>query len=217
MGRPHRFGKIAPGFLRVIMAVKTRAMTSKEQGRLLEEEDGHDDSVDGGSANRVRERELEIQSLKLQMDLRSREIELRSKELELERLKLETRSPGETGARGSRCRVGEYASELRAVLAPMPDMDAMVPSWFKNVDVLFASLEIPLEVQGAVILPFLTERVRSFVASQSRDAVLAYPELKELVLRELRLTANEYKRLFVSTRKGEAESWSQFATTMETI
>lgn len=53
-------------------------------------------------------------------------------------------------------RVGEYAKELRAVLAPVPDAEPLVPAWFRNVDTLFANPEIPEGVQGAVIHHFLS-------------------------------------------------------------
>lgn len=197
------------GFLRIVMSMKTRAMSNREREILLEgqaqPEDGDsaDTVIEDDQVNRIREKELDVQALQLQ--------------LELEKLKLQSRSLGETGAREGRHRVGEYASELRAVLAPMPEFDAMVPAWFKNVDVLFASLDIPSAVQGSVILPFLNERARSFVASQSHGEILAYPSLKDLILKELRLTANEYKRLFWVSHKSESESWNQFTTKLETL
>ncbi|KAG0422199.1 hypothetical protein HPB47_001941, partial [Ixodes persulcatus] len=58
-----------------------------------------------------------------------------------------------------RNRMGDYAKDLRAVLTKMPDTESLVPAWFKNVDALLASLKIPEEVQGAVILPFLNEKM----------------------------------------------------------
>lgn len=59
---------------------------------------------------------------------------------------METKSLSETSALGSCSWFGEYACKLLVVLAPMPDMHAMVPSWLKNVDVLFTSIKIPLEI-----------------------------------------------------------------------
>ncbi|KAH7971655.1 hypothetical protein HPB52_001153 [Rhipicephalus sanguineus] len=41
--------------------------------------------------------------------------------------------------------IGWYAKELKAVLAPMPTNEPMIPAWFKNVDALFAALSIPEE------------------------------------------------------------------------
>ncbi|KAH7951461.1 hypothetical protein HPB52_009376 [Rhipicephalus sanguineus] len=80
------------------------------------------------------------------------------------------------------------AKELKAVLAPMPTNEPMIPAWFKNVDALFAALSIPEEVQGTVILPFLSDKMRTFVANQSEAGVMAYPDLKSKVLKELRMT-----------------------------
>lgn len=91
-----------------------------------------------------------------------------------------------------------------------------MPAWFRNVDTLFAKLEILEEVQGAVILPFLSQKTRAFVACHSDGEILSYPVLKKKVLNELRLMANEYKRLFFVTRRAEGESWNQFTTKIET-
>lgn len=37
-----------------------------------------------------------------------------------------------------------------------------MPAGSKNVDLLFASLEIPRDLKGAILLPFLKENVRIF-------------------------------------------------------
>ncbi|KAG0415121.1 hypothetical protein HPB47_007712 [Ixodes persulcatus] len=50
------------------------------------------------------------------------------------------------------------------------------------------------------------------VASRAGGRVLSFMELRELVLSELKMTPEEYKRIFYKTRKESAESWSQFAT-----
>ncbi|KAG0431070.1 hypothetical protein HPB47_022130 [Ixodes persulcatus] len=113
--------------------------------------------------------------------------------------------------------MSEYAKELRAVLAQMPDAESMVPGWFKNVDTLFASLSIPAEAHGAIILPFLTERMRAFSANQSDGWIMPYLELKEKILREVKMTANEYRRLFLTSQKTDGESWAQFSTKLETF
>lgn len=148
------------------------------------------------------------------------ELEKLKLEIELGKIRLElARVVPVVGARmsGEVSIYAEYARELKAVLAPMPDSDPMVPAWFKNVDTLFAQLGTPESVQGTIILPYLNVRMRAFVANQSGDGGLTYKDLKECVLKQLRMTANEYKRLFMSAQKGESEPWSQFVSQIETL
>ncbi|KAH6937768.1 hypothetical protein HPB50_004029 [Hyalomma asiaticum] len=68
-------------------------------------------------------------------------------------------------------------------------------------DSLLKMLEVPEEMQGALILPFLTEKIKTSVVSQSRSGTFSYGELKEKVLRELRLTPTEYRRCFPETKR----------------
>lgn len=67
-------------------------------------------------------------------------------------MKLE-RSGGSSGM--GMMRIGDYAEELRAMLAPMPGSYVLVPAWFKSSEALMGSCEVPVEMQGAIIMPFL--------------------------------------------------------------
>ncbi|KAH9381131.1 hypothetical protein HPB48_020788 [Haemaphysalis longicornis] len=46
---------------------------------------------------------------------------------------------------------------------------------------------------------------------------MPYKQLKEVVLGELRMTAHEYRRMFLAVTRQEGESWSQVATRLETM
>lgn len=151
-----------------------------------------------------------------EMDLESLRLQIELQKLKLATAQTEAHNTGSTGGE-SRRRLSEYASELRAVLVPMPEVDPLVPAWFRNVDAQFIAIEVPESMQGSLILPFLTDRVRSFVAPLTTDHVLTYAEVKELVLRELKLTPCAYKRLLTTARKAENETWNQFATRVEIL
>ncbi|CAN7982599.1 unnamed protein product [Ixodes pacificus] len=88
----------------------------------------------------------------------------------------------------------ELAKELRAVLAPMPESGALAPAWFKSAETMMNSCQTPEEARGAFILPFLGEKTRAMVASRVGGRVLSFMELRELVLSELKMTPEEYKR-----------------------
>ncbi|XP_040074259.1 uncharacterized protein LOC115320635 [Ixodes scapularis] len=144
-----------------------------------------------------------------------RTLEILKLQLEIERVKLaQVQSRSERGSRDS-TKMGELAKELRAVLAPMPESGALAPAWFKSAETMMNSCETPEEARGAIILPFLGEKTRAMVASRAGGRVLSFMELRELVLSELKMTPEEYKRIFYKTRKESAESWSQFATQLD--
>ncbi|KAH6920171.1 hypothetical protein HPB50_028841 [Hyalomma asiaticum] len=78
-------------------------------------------------------------------------------------------------------------------------------------------LSIPEEVQGTVILPFLSDKMRTFIANQSEAGVMRYPDLKSRVLKELRMTPSEYRRMFLEIKREADESWSQVTARLETM
>ncbi|KAH6932682.1 hypothetical protein HPB50_008707 [Hyalomma asiaticum] len=136
---------------------------------------------------RADELKLEIEALKLQ--------------LELEKLKSARFLQNAAEARSETSGLGRYAKDLKAVLVPMPADDTMIPAWFKMADSLLKMLEAPEEMQGALILPFLTEEVKTSVVSRSLIGTFSYGELKEKVLKELKLTPTEYRRCFPEIKK----------------
>ncbi|KAH6924719.1 hypothetical protein HPB50_022747 [Hyalomma asiaticum] len=131
---------------------------------------------------RADELKLEIEALKLQ--------------LEVEKLKTARFLQNAVQARSETSGLGRYAKDLKAVLVPMPADDTMVPAWFKMVDMLLKMLGVPEEMQGTLILPFLTEKIRT-----SLSGTCSYGELKEKVLKELKLTPTEYRRCFPEIKK----------------
>ncbi|KAH7981796.1 hypothetical protein HPB52_001106 [Rhipicephalus sanguineus] len=62
-------------------------------------------------------------------------------------------------------------------------------------------------MQGALILPFLSDAMRTSVIGQSVSGTLLYGELKEKVLKELKMTPAEYRRRLLDIKKEAGESW----------
>ncbi|KAH6931554.1 hypothetical protein HPB50_025251 [Hyalomma asiaticum] len=131
---------------------------------------------------RADELKLEIEALKLQ--------------LEVEKLKTARFLQKAVQARSETSGLGRYAKDLKAVLVPMPADDTMVPAWFKMAEMLLKMLGVPEEMQGTLVLPFLTEKVRT-----SLSGTCSYEELKEKVLRELKPTLTEYRRCFPEIKR----------------
>ncbi|KAH7983531.1 hypothetical protein HPB52_012418 [Rhipicephalus sanguineus] len=156
-------------------------------------------SSDPDAATRLREKELDLEMLRMQIRLQT--------------LRLQEQGIYESEG-GRRAKLSSYAKDLRAVLPTIPESDYLAPAWFKSAESMPRSCDIPQDAAGAIIVPFLNEKSRTLVANKSEDRVLSYNEIRELVLSELKLTPQEYKRRFYTCRKGK-ESWGQFVTQLD--
>ncbi|KAH6926590.1 hypothetical protein HPB50_019833 [Hyalomma asiaticum] len=149
--------------------------------------DSERNAMEGDSVNesdRTRELMLEIEALKLK--------------LELEKLSSSHASSEEPAMWNRHTGLALYAKELKALFAPMPTNEPMIAAWFKNVDALFAALSTPEEGSKeadkswsqvtarleTVFTYYLRSReVQSF---ESLQESLIADRLKQLMLSDLR-------------------------------
>ncbi|KAL1485280.1 hypothetical protein MTO96_032053 [Rhipicephalus appendiculatus] len=175
------------------------AETDSENAHASEMHRSTSNASDQDAAMRLREKELDLEMLRMQIQLQT--------------LRLQEQGIHESEG-GRRVKLSSYAKDLRAVLPTMPETDDLAPAWFKSAETMLRSCDIPQDAAGAIIIPFLNEKSRTLVANKSEDRVLSYDEVRELVLSELKLTPEEYKRRFYACRKGK-ESWGQCVTKLE--
>ncbi|KAL1463909.1 hypothetical protein MTO96_027126 [Rhipicephalus appendiculatus] len=175
------------------------AETDSEDAQASELHRSTLNASDQDAAMRLREKELDLEMLRMQIQLQT--------------LRLQEQGIHESEG-GRRAKLSGYAKDLRAVLPTMPESDELAPAWFKSAETMLRSCDIPKDAAGAIIVPFLNEKSRTLVANKSEDRVLSYDEIRELVLSELKLTPEEYKRRFYACRKGK-ESWGQCVTKLE--
>lgn len=163
-------------------------VTTAEEGNVpagpgnCNDDRGSGDQSRGGDAT-------ELETLRLRLEIAK---------VELEAARVKAQGSNNEQARGQ---MSQSAADLKAVLAPMPCLDAAVPAWFRTVDTLFTSFRIPASIQGPLILPFLTERMRSFVASQMVGSPFEYEDIKKKILKELRLTPSAFRKAFTTAVK----------------
>ncbi|XP_040061897.1 uncharacterized protein LOC120836874 [Ixodes scapularis] len=180
----------------------TRATTKKGQSSESSSELGAEGESD-----------MDSNVLQLRKELMELEIEKLKLEMEVARLaRAQDVTSGASAARTEGDGVLRYSQIVRGVLSNMPEAEPLVPSWFSGVESMFNSLHVPESIRGAMILPFLTERMRSVANRIAADAMPSYDDLKGAMLEELQLAPAEYRELFYKTRKDEKESWGQFAS-----
>ncbi|XP_042147450.1 uncharacterized protein LOC121836582 [Ixodes scapularis] len=173
----------------------------KMPDKLKEPDDASED--EGRTDSEVMNTRLEIEKIKLE--------QIRA-QIELQKLQKEN-GGGADGGLGLQPESGvaHYAALLTNVLSRMPGDKTLVPGWFEAVEVIFRSFQVPDEIKTVLIMPYIADRVRSAIMCSGMKELPSYAQLKERILRELRLSPNEYKRLFTTAGKLREESWSQFA------
>ncbi|KAH6948778.1 hypothetical protein HPB50_026293 [Hyalomma asiaticum] len=182
------------------------------------------DSDAGGQRSGTSYTASEQQLALLQLQLKIAEAETEKQRLMLESQRLRAREGAEPNDGGESLSLGgrseehrrlKFASLLKGVLAPMPNQEALVPMWFEDIEATLESYDVPAEWWAGLVLPQLSERARGLLCRLKAEERKVYSKLKSSILDGLRLTAAEYKRLFMGSRKGEKESWDQFAVRLE--
>ncbi|XP_064470179.1 uncharacterized protein LOC135384927 [Ornithodoros turicata] len=97
----------------------------------------------------------------------------------------------------------------------MPTQDTLVPGWFEDVEATLEAYGVPEEWRAGLVLPLLSERARELLNRLSAEDRKKYSVLNTKILEGLRLAAAEYRRMFVTSRKGVKESWEQFWVRLE--
>ncbi|XP_023235876.1 uncharacterized protein LOC111635211 [Centruroides sculpturatus] len=213
-------------------------MPKRTKARGLETGNWEDDGPTkgrraGGTGGESRE---EIEALKLRIELakieseakvraaeieseakrRLAEAEVRKAEIELERDRLQK------GTRDAEDNIGkanfdDYARRVKAALPKMPEEEEAVPSWFRMVEVILETYEVPAELQGQIVLSVLSEKCKAALTRLSVDKVKHYPSLKEFILEELRLSPAEYLKGFRRTGRYPGETWPQIASRLKDL
>ena len=90
-------------------------------------------------------------------------------------------------------------------------------SFFKSVEQLYESFEIPTELKAALVRPHLNERARSLVTRLSADVAKNYNKMRDAILAEFKLSPNMYLDRFNSLTRGTEETTVMFASRLESL
>jgi len=88
--------------------------------------------------------------------------------------------------------------------------------FFRNADALFTTLEVPADLKGVLIRPFLNERSKALVARLDDSEAANYDEIKSLILQENKITPATYRDKFNLERKEESETYMMFTSRLRT-
>lgn len=103
-----------------------------------------------------------------------------------------------------------YSRMLQGAILKFPN-DAEVPVWFDTVENLFARYEVPEAVRAHMVYPLVAAR-HGYLCSRIERDQFSFEQIRQTVLKELRLSPDEYRKKFVSTSRRKDEAWQQFGT-----
>ncbi|XP_023209469.1 uncharacterized protein LOC111612482 isoform X2 [Centruroides sculpturatus] len=181
------------------------------EGEVMENRNKIERQIESDDVEKLRLqiRLAEIESKNKEMDVRKSEIEL-----ERDRLRNDSRASNNSELGGN---LDSLARKIRWALPKMPDKEAEVPSWFRAVEVVLQTYDVPEELQGQLVLTVLSEKCKTALSRLTANEIRDYETLKQFVLDELKLSAAEYLKEFTSSEKGSRETWPQFAARMEDL
>ncbi|XP_077531288.1 uncharacterized protein LOC144143402 [Haemaphysalis longicornis] len=175
---------------------------------------GDEDREQGGGSS-------DPEMSKMQLELRLVSQRCKALELELE----VTRAKGNSGtgagensgtppSRDAHAELRHFSKLLAGALPKFPT-EAEVPVWFESVENTLEAYAVPRELWGQIVFPLIAEKVQFLSTRLTPSEHKAYETLKKTVLEELKLSAGEYLRRFLTTRKRANEGWRPFATRIQ--
>lgn len=114
----------------------------------------------------------------------------------------------------SRAEFCRYSKWLSGVLPKFP-AEAEVPVWFESIEHTLEAYAVPKEQWGQIVFPLIVDKVRFLSTRLTPSQHKEYEVLKKVVLEELKLSAGEYRRRFITSKKLPNESWRAFATRLQ--
>ena len=156
-----------------------------------------------------KEKAEKAERAKQEFDLRCRELKLREQEVERQKRKDEDdKKRRDTLAGQTRF----YGDAMKHALPRMSNDASELPSYFKAVENLFLLYDVPQELQSKLIIPMLTERAKALIARLSKERLDKYEEVRDYLLREFRLSAEQYRDKFLSATKQSDETYTLFGS-----
>ncbi|KAH9373064.1 hypothetical protein HPB48_019044 [Haemaphysalis longicornis] len=155
---------------------------------------------------------------KMQLELRLVSQRLKALELELEVTKAKGNSgtgagesSGTPPSQDAHAELRHFSKLLAGALPKFPT-EAEVPVWFESVENTLEAYVVPRELWGQIFFPLIVERVQFLSTRHTPSEHKAYETLRKILLEEIKLSAGEYLRRFLTTRKRPNEGWRPFAT-----
>jgi len=139
---------------------------------------------------------------KEEMKLREKELKGQFQKDAAERKRVESLA-GQTRFKGE---------ALRHSLPKMGNDTTEFHAYFRAVENLFTLCEVPSQLQSKLVVPMLNERSKNLSAKLSKERLDDYKQVRDYLLREFHLTAQQYRDKFWSATRQPDETYTLFGS-----
>ena len=110
-----------------------------------------------------------------------------------------------------------YGEALKHSLPKMGLDPIEFPSYFAFVEKLFSLYEVPPQLQSKLLIPMLNERSKSLLAKLPKERLDKYVEVRDYLLREFKLTAEQYRERFRTAVKSLTETYTLLGSRVKNL
>lgn len=110
-----------------------------------------------------------------------------------------------------------FGSVLKNVMPKFPTDAADVPIFFEGVEKLFTSFEVPEFLRAKLLLPYLSDKVKSLLLRLDQSKQDKYSEVKLFLLNELKLTPIQFKERFDCAIRDNDETYTMFCSRLKNL
>jgi hypothetical protein len=184
---------------------KARAEELLAQEKLRREENDRADKIrneEFANAQRLKKMELESQE-----KMKDAELKLLSKKQED---KVEERESAVNRAK-------RYGDAIKTSLFNMGQDVMEMPSFFRHVEAVYTRYTVPDDLQASLLQPYLNAKSRSIVGRMDPLLSQDYVKVRDLILKEHKLTPATYLEYFNSTVFAEDETCVMFAARLRAL
>ena len=110
-----------------------------------------------------------------------------------------------------------FGDAMRNSVPRMPNDPMEVLAFFRNVEDIFEMLEVPVELQGILVRPFLNDKAKLLVVRLDQVGAVSYKDIKTLILAEFQLTPAVYRDRFNALVKESGETYIMYVSRLRAL
>ena len=114
-------------------------------------------------------------------------------------------------------KVKRYGDAIRNSITRQSNDPIEAITFFRNAEALFDTLEVPDDIKGVIIRPYLNDRAKALVARLDDKQAANYKEIKSLILKEYKLTPATYREKFNELQKDASETFVMFRSRLKAL
>lgn len=105
-----------------------------------------------------------------------------------------------------------FGGALKHALPRMSNDPIELPGYFKAVENLFDLYEVPESVRSKLLIPLLSDKAKTLISRLSKASLDKYKDVRDFILREFRLSAEQYRDKFNTYIKPPEDTYTLYSS-----